>query len=662
MNSDLNSVITIIVIGATVTIFLYSIWLELRTTEKYRAKFNLDVRAIERLEQHQQNQRESIRLDGRKDKDVLLWLSKHLDGQFIEDGFVPRMEQGTLVLLSFPTILNSAIPRSSAHFAPMLLTALGILGTFVGVAVGLSGISLETSIDAETLIASSTELLNGMRTAFFTSVVGMTCAISAMLILAWGEKSRQNMRDKLRHRLNNIAHLETVSKILSRFDTQANRDAAIQLQNAAEMLSGLRTLTAEHIGQQVALAIQPTLHQVTKELVAQRKTIEAQRQTLLSTLIQELRVEVIEPVTHRLDESANLTRSASEAVLDLKNELGSIAQQLASSIQTIQQFQSGTLNQLQSFAQNLQSIFNNFQSETQGVLTRVADDIHQAVDQSIAGMESQRTAFEASAYQASEAFKGIREDLQAVLETQSAQQQTILKQAYKAFTTQTTTLTVAGQEAAELMDNARESLTSTLSNIDGMLQNTRNTVQEELEHFRLGYQEALNTFFTQQNDHLSGLLDKQREGLSEVVQELRQVFQEDAQTMSQQIVQSMDIVQHTAKVISNLANTTGLTTNERWLQLKELTATLGNETERIEQTYRQIANQLCQNLQAGNEQLTNYLERANEVYNRRFEDVDLSAVKVCTSLNEVSHGLMSVAEYLVAAADELNNKQGGIAK
>ena len=58
-------------------------------------------------------------------------------------------------------------------------------------------------------------------------------------------------------------------------------------------------------------------------------------------------------------------------------------------------------------------------------MEQVAVEIQQAVSQSITGMEAQRTAFEASASQASQTFRGIREDLQAALNTAVLQKEEI---------------------------------------------------------------------------------------------------------------------------------------------------------------------------------------------------------------------------------------------
>ena len=100
---------------------------------------------------------------------------------------------------------------------------------------------------------------------------------------------------------------------------------------------------------------------------------------------------------------------------------------MAGAVQTIQSFQQDTLTRLQEFAANLQSILGQFRTDTQGVMEQVAIEIKEAVNQSITGMEAQRTAFEASANQASQTFRGIREDLQAALKTQATQQKQMLQ-------------------------------------------------------------------------------------------------------------------------------------------------------------------------------------------------------------------------------------------
>lgn len=58
---------------------------------------------------------------------------------------------------------------------PVLLTSIGLFGTFVGIAVGLA------SFDVANVDKSLPQLLNGMKLAFWTSILGMACALAYKL-------------------------------------------------------------------------------------------------------------------------------------------------------------------------------------------------------------------------------------------------------------------------------------------------------------------------------------------------------------------------------------------------------------------------------------------------------------------------------------------------
>lgn len=63
---------------------------------------------------------------------------------------------------------------SFAGLVPGLLTSLGILGTFIGLMRGLTGIDFT---NAERLIAAIPSLLQGMSYAFLTSIAGISCSL-----------------------------------------------------------------------------------------------------------------------------------------------------------------------------------------------------------------------------------------------------------------------------------------------------------------------------------------------------------------------------------------------------------------------------------------------------------------------------------------------------
>lgn len=81
-------------------------------------------------------------------------------------------------VLAFTSIVCSFIHKCESFtlFIPNLLTSLGILGTFAGIVVGLMG------FDPQNIDGSIQGLLGGLKTAFLTSLMGMSCSILCKLI------------------------------------------------------------------------------------------------------------------------------------------------------------------------------------------------------------------------------------------------------------------------------------------------------------------------------------------------------------------------------------------------------------------------------------------------------------------------------------------------
>jgi hypothetical protein len=284
-------------------------------------------------------------------------------------------------------------------------------------------------------------------------------------------------------------------------------------------------------------------------------------------------------------------------------------------------------------------------------------------------MEAQRKAFEESAEKAAATFVGIREELEQSLRVQAqlqkemlegveASTRTILEDANQVFISQCETLITLGREASALMNDAAAKLLGTLTHVDEMLQKTRITVQEELQKFRIEYQTALTKFFEDQNNLLDETLRKQRAALEIVIAKLQKVFLEDAKEMEIAIKKSMDSIQDTAKIVYNLANKTGLTSTERLQQLHEIIREIGSEATQIDTAYQNMGVKFEEALKIGNQQLMEYLQKANESYIKAIKEGDIAAAKVCNQLNETSHGLMDVSHYLVASAKELKNGNG----
>jgi len=547
----MNTVFILVIIGVAIA----SLFAEIKSMSDYCQKqCGPTAKAIKILKEHLVSGGNGINLDD----NMRGWFLRHFDGEMRGNLFFPAYEGNTAVMVASPTVLGKPVPRGPVYFAPTLLTALGVLGTFAGIYQGLQGVNLDIQ-EADTLLKSSTDLLAGMKFAFLTSLWGLGSSSVFMLFLAFGERVRQGRRDSLRSELSKVAFLLTPVRVLTRMAPgtsggQSNLTAAaIGQAVAAEMRSVLRSelspmvtpltqLTPEAIAQATGAQLNPAFTSIQGELSSIRELQEKHGQAV-DYLVTRLREELIEPVVERLDETAKLTKEASEAVKELKTALGDITKELAEAVKTIQEFQKETLRDLKQFALDLKGILDQFSRDTNGVLVTVADEIKRAVAESIRGMEAQREAFKESADEAAATFRGIREELEKSLDKQAELQKQMLEDAKQSFTYQSEKLKEIGDEAAKVMNHAAENLDATLQNIDEMLQKTRKTVQEELEKFRVEYQTALTKFFGDQNNLLEGTLGKQRDELEEVIAGLQRFFREDAPKMGDSIKEAMEKVQ-----------------------------------------------------------------------------------------------------------------------
>lgn len=180
-----------------------------------------------------------------------------------------------------------------------IFTGLGILGTFMGLTAGLSGVDM-TSGDIEALKSGIAKLLSGVESAFVTSLVGIGCAIIYSVVHHWLMKNFQGnvqtLADKLDEKFprrsaedwlgdingttaNHFAEAQSQSETLKTIDnTTANHFAEAQSQS--ETLKTIDNTTANHfaeaqeqttvlknIGEQVTQAIHNALDEKLAEYV-----------------------------------------------------------------------------------------------------------------------------------------------------------------------------------------------------------------------------------------------------------------------------------------------------------------------------------------------------------------------------------------------------------
>ena len=95
-----------------------------------------------------------------------------------------RRTNGDCDVLGFINANTCILSPSHSTFAeliPGMMTSLGVLGTFIGLVRGLSGLNINAD-DVAVLQNSLAALIEGMNGAFYTSIAGVICAVSFQLI------------------------------------------------------------------------------------------------------------------------------------------------------------------------------------------------------------------------------------------------------------------------------------------------------------------------------------------------------------------------------------------------------------------------------------------------------------------------------------------------
>jgi len=209
--------------------------------------------------------------------------------------------------------------------APSVMTSLGILGTFVGIVIGLLHFDV-TAIDG-----SIRQLLDGMKTAFITSLVGMFASIAFKLIDTWQFAPKRDASaapDEVTP-AHVLASLERQNTLL---DAVARSLSASEEGSVVGQLKMVRTDISDAANQQ-----QKARAAFEKELFAEMKTFaDLLSKSATEVVIEALRQVIVDFNKNLVDQFGDNFKALDESVKKLVDWQGQYAAQID---QMGQQFQ-----------------------------------------------------------------------------------------------------------------------------------------------------------------------------------------------------------------------------------------------------------------------------------------------------------------------------------
>lgn len=609
------------------------------------------------------------------------WLSQSLQFDLIEQRLVAERDaRGFKTVVPIHQLLCSE-PNINGKGIPALLTSIGVAGTFLGITLGLSDFNFsDVGENSASLLQSAVVLLEGMKTAFYTSLAGMATSAIFMIVIQIHEKFQRRQTRKLNAHLANLLHEVSptyyLQKLVAQTDNQeqfnAQQESAQAMQNVSQQLATFlnqfeelgNNFNGEKMAGQIADAVDrtmkdsvaPILIDFKEELKAVREFKEDNSEALLTQLVATIKQELIEPVTSELKHTSDAVNTSNELSRQLNENVALVLKQVGKTVETIDNFNQETMQKLQAFAQSLREVLEGFKADTEGTMTRITGEVQNVLDMSVKGMTAQREAFDESAQRAATAFEGMGQKLEDALDKRALSEkalftateqriETLLEQTNTSFEEQNSVLKQTGIEASSLMESARVELEQGLGNIDEKVTGMSRTVQKELESFREQYQDNLTQFFTQQNNLLEDTLGKQRDNLVEVVDKFKQVFTEEYQTrhnLLQELTVQHEQLQSSATTIQKLAKAIGLTETATMSELQDIANTIGRHAGDLKKEYIMASSafkEITEGLPKAMEQYFKEANQSTELFFRSFDD----------AAGRIHNRLAQAADFLVDA-------------
>ncbi|WP_444888633.1 MotA/TolQ/ExbB proton channel family protein [Microbulbifer sp. VAAC004] len=172
------------------------------------------------------------------------WLTKLSPEQVTDTFLIVMLALGTIALTLYPF---GKFPRFVKE-TPSLLTALGILGTFIGIILGIYGFDLA---DIDTSIS---ELMQGLETAFMTSILGLFLSLVLRTIFQIFSKDQpakataDDILQAINHQRQDLAKfqhsiseevLQSLTSVVEKFNQGLNAQMGDNLQQFIQQLEAV---------------------------------------------------------------------------------------------------------------------------------------------------------------------------------------------------------------------------------------------------------------------------------------------------------------------------------------------------------------------------------------------------------------------------------------
>ncbi len=288
-------------------------------------------------------------------------------GDFVKESLKKEEAAGRIVAGDIESYINDSVigkivSRNVMNQMPGVLTGLGILGTFLGLSIGLQNFTTDSS---EAIMQSIPALMDGIKVAFHTSVYGMILSLSYNILykrkLEWAENEMDEFLSAFEEKVLPNPQDEAMSILLEYQEQQS--------QQMSEFAQNLGRQVAEGMGEALAQTLAPqfdrfdrTIQRFT-EMASQNQTEGMSR--VVDSFVNQMNYALgdkFNALGQMIDQSCQTQQNNVQQMQALMNQNGD----MAGNIQEIAGVSQRMIEEMESYIrrlENLQGILNeNFAS------------------------------------------------------------------------------------------------------------------------------------------------------------------------------------------------------------------------------------------------------------------------------------------------------------
>ena len=605
---------------------------------------------------------------------------------------IVMMASAVIFFIVFIYALSYYNARSASilKFAPSIMTALGLFGTFAGLTLALSELDISNT---ETV----TKFVSELKPVFSFSILGIGSSIFFIVanfyISALNNyriqdrklKNQENIeeRQEIIDEYNNqtITHLNQHSHFLNQAVNEIknqnslfvknersvaqlleiiatdNRKQTNLLDNQANTFGALHTSISQMTG---AIANMETGYDMDKlgDVIAVKMSdllleplndiktaLENNNNDTIRTLLQDLKTEVLTPIKDEIQRTTTSTNRVVSAVQESQQtnkqliaKLGEVTGQMTTFVtqtDTLVQAMKTSVSDMQGIQQSQATTLNQFNIDLQTNLDKIQPAIEGGME---TATKSMTQAIEKTTDKMNDAMQGVITDISDNVVGELSRILTNFNDNMDSHLNRMNTeLEETGKRASGLINDSAKALETTMGEIDGTLQGLSEQLQQELKAFREQYDTSLTDFFDKQNEQLEKTLGVQSKALQDTADQLKGQFEKMETAQKDLNKQMNDLIERANSIYNPLLN-----------QMTTIATNLNGGNQQIIRELRQTAEY--------NEKINNALKELGETmpqeFAKAFGSLNDAYVKKFTEGNEALHKTMQ--EMITSAAVLLN--------